>query len=59
MTTLVEDRTVLVQIHMKTMKRIITLILGKIDQVTVPNTATTLLVLTLVLSLKGCQVNLT
>ena len=50
MKTLVEDRTFLISIHMKTIKKIITLILGKTDQETVPNTATTLLALTLELS---------
>ena len=58
MITLVDDRTVLNSIHMRTMKKIITLILGKIDQVTVPNTTTTLLAPTVVLSLIGYQANL-
>ena len=52
-----DDRTVLISIHMKIMMEIITLILGKVDQVTVPNAATTLRVRTLVLSLIGYQAN--
>ena len=50
MITLLEDRTFLISIHMETMKKIITQILGKIDQALVPNTARSLLALTLVLS---------
>ena len=55
----IEDQIALSSTFMKTMKKINTLIVGKVDRVTVPNTATSPLALTLVLSLIGYQGNLT